>query len=49
MGLNAQAAAAGVQFLIVKRGTEFTTIRPDGQTRADFERSRRRPVTLAPA
>ncbi len=49
LGLKDHAAAAGVQFVTVKRGTEFTTIRPDGQTRADFERSRRRPVTLAPA
>ena len=48
-GLRQAAAAAGVGFQTVARGTPFAVIRPDGQPRSEYERLRRRPVTLAPA
>ena len=42
-GLEAEAAAAGVGFMSLSQGMAFATIQPDGQTRADFERTRIRP------
>ena len=48
-GLSQAAGAAGIGFVSVNRGVRFEMIRADGRNPAEFERSQRRPVTLAPA
>lgn len=48
-GLSQAAAASGIGFVSVDRGMRFEMIRADGRNLADFERTQRRPVTLAPA
>ena len=48
-GLSQSAGGAGIGFVSVDRGMRFEMIRADGRNLAEFERSQRRPVTLAPA
>ncbi len=48
-GLRGQAAAAGIGFVSVNRGMRFETLRADGQNRAEFQRSQRRPARMAAA
>ena len=48
-GLRQAAGAAGIGFVGVEQGMRFELLRADGHNFAEFERSQRRPVTLAPA
>ena len=49
VSLRSQATSAGFSFININQGMHFETLRADGQNRSEFERSQRRPVTLAPA
>jgi len=48
-GLRRAAGAAGMGVVGVVRGARFEMLRADGRNRAEFERTQRRPGTLAPA